>query len=163
MDLLYGVCLKYLKDPALAQDAVMGVFETLIVQLPRHDVSFFRAWVYQVTKNYCLMQLRKNSRGPRISPLSDMELAENGHQGEAQEKEFRLNRLEGCLETLSPEQKQAVALFYLEEKCYNDIVLQTGLDWNRVRSLIQNGKRNLKICMEKQESGGTSVGGKVNK
>jgi hypothetical protein len=39
----------------------------------------------------------------------------------------------------------------LDGKCYNEIVSQTGMDWNRVRSLVQNGRRNLKICMDKNE------------
>jgi len=53
------------------------------------------------------------------------------------------------MERLPDEQKQSIQLFYLENKCYNEIVEETGIDWGKVRSLIQNGRRNLKICMEK--------------
>jgi RNA polymerase sigma-70 factor (ECF subfamily) len=42
-----------------------------------------------------------------------------------------------------------VELFYLQNKCYKEIAEDTGMDWNKVRSHIQNGRRNLKICMEK--------------
>ena len=44
---------------------------------------------------------------------------------------------------------KTIRLFYLENKCHNEITEMTGMDWNRVRSLIQNGRRNLKNCMEK--------------
>jgi RNA polymerase sigma-70 factor (ECF subfamily) len=44
-------------------------------------------------------------------------------------------------------------LFYLEQKCYKDIADLTGYDLNKVKSAIQNGKRNLKICMERKENG----------
>jgi RNA polymerase sigma-70 factor (ECF subfamily) len=68
------------------------------------------------------------------------------------EKEARLDRLSSCIETLSAEQKAAVSLFYLENKCYKEIETITGFDWNKVRSLVQNGRRNLRICMQRQET-----------
>ena len=68
------------------------------------------------------------------------------------EKEASLTRLSACLETLSAEQKRIVELFYLENKCYKDIEVITGIEWNKVRSHIQNGRRNLKICMDKQQA-----------
>jgi DNA-directed RNA polymerase specialized sigma24 family protein len=53
---------------------------------------------------------------------------------------------------LAIEQRQAVALFYIEGKCYNEISAITGIEWNKVRSYIQNGRRNLKLCIEKQKA-----------
>jgi len=149
MELVYGVCLKYLADNELAKDAVMQVFEELITKLKKHEVDNFKSWLYTLAKNHCLMQLRsgKNKKTLSISP----ELMQNGEEwhlnGELQ-KEAAFKKLERCLQTLSAEQQQTVQLFYLQQKCYNEIVEQTGLDWKKVRSLIQNGRRNLKICME---------------
>jgi RNA polymerase sigma-70 factor (ECF subfamily) len=68
------------------------------------------------------------------------------------EKEENFKKLEHCLGTLIDEQREAVKLFYLEGKCYNEIVDITGQEWNQVRSFIQNGRRNLKLCMEKTET-----------
>ena len=76
---------------------------------------------------------------------------ENVHLNGVLEKEENFKKLEYCLGTLTHEQQTAIRLFYLEGKCYNEIVEATGLDWNQVRSFIQNGRRNLKICMEKEE------------
>jgi RNA polymerase sigma-70 factor (ECF subfamily) len=67
------------------------------------------------------------------------------------EKEASLKVMEDCMETLPGEQKKSVALFYLDGKCYQEIAELTGQEWNRVRSQIQNGKRNLKICIEKKQ------------
>lgn len=66
------------------------------------------------------------------------------------EKEWQFEQLSKCMETLSAEQKTSIELFYLQERSYKEIGELTGLDWNRVRSLIQNGRRNLKICMDQQ-------------
>jgi DNA-directed RNA polymerase specialized sigma24 family protein len=73
------------------------------------------------------------------------------HLSDKMEQEARLDRLSSCIEALSAEQRTAVRLFYLENKCYKEIETITGLDWNKVRSLIQNGRRNLKICMQREE------------
>lgn len=150
MDLLYGVCLKYLKQPETAKDAVMQIFEELVAKLPRHEVDNFKSWLYTLAKNHCLMQLRtpKNLKTTEFNPDS-MQLEEDLHLNGIQLKEENLQKLERCLETLSTDQKKAVELFYLQNKCYKEIAEATGIEWNKVRSFIQNGRRNLKICMEK--------------
>lgn len=152
MDLLYGVALKYLGDPETAKDAVMAIFEELAQKLLKHEVENFKGWLYTLAKNHCLMQLRsaKRMRTGEFDP-DHMQTGEELHLNGVFEKEQQLDKLSKCLETLSPEQKTAVELFYLQHKCYKDIEAMTGLEWNKVRSYIQNGRRNLKICMEQQE------------
>jgi len=97
------------------------------------------------------MQLRSSGR-VKIHPFDPevMQTADEWHLNDKMEQEARLDRLSSCIETLSAEQRGAVRLFYLENKCYKEIEMITGLEWNKVRSLIQNGRRNLKICMERQ-------------
>lgn len=150
MDLIYGVCLKYLPDSEQAKDAVMNIFEELVQKLHHHQVDNFKAWVYTVAKNHCLMQLRsrKNIKITELSPVF-VQTEENLHLNGVPEKEQQLQSMEYCLKTLPAEQKQCVELFYLQSKSYNEIVEATGFDWKQVRSFIQNGRRNLKICMEK--------------
>ena len=149
MDLVYGVCLKYFKDQEKAKDAVMQIFEELVIKLKKHEVDHFKSWLYQVAKNHCLMQLRtpKNLKTIEL-PASLMQTEENVHLNGVLEKEENFQRLEYCLTTLSEDQRKAVQLFYLEGKCYNEIVELMGQEWNQVRSFIQNGRRNLKTCME---------------
>src|SRR5690606_3782868 len=62
MPLIYGVCLKYLKDEAQSEDAVMQIFEQLINKLRVHTVSNFKSWLYTFARNYCLMEIRVNNR-----------------------------------------------------------------------------------------------------
>ncbi len=153
MELVYGVCLKYFKEEERSKDAVMNIFEELVTKLTSHEISNFKSWLHTVARNYCLMQLRtpKNLKTTEFN-ADYMQSGEIVHLNGVFEQEEKLQLLEKCLQTLTPEQQQAVNLFYLEQKCYNEIVSITGYDWNKVRSFIQNGKRNLKICMEKNES-----------
>lgn len=147
--LVYGVCLKYLKDRDDAKDAVMQIHEKLIESLLQHQVSNFRSWLYVNARNHCLMQLR--ARKGKISGEIPPFLMENGLEQHPEgdiDLEQSLVKLEKCIETLVGEQQHCVRLFYLEEKCYKDVADETGFDLNQVKSYIQNGKRNLKICME---------------
>jgi len=151
MELIYGVCLKYLEDREPAKDAVLDIFEELVIKLQKHEVINFKAWVYQLAKNHCLMKLRAGRKFTKIS--SEPELMQNEellHLDNGNNREEQFKHLELCLQQLQNEQKIAIELFYLQKKCYNEIVEQTGMEWNKVRSHIQNGRRNLKICMDKQ-------------
>ena len=151
MDLIYGVCLKYLKDPEASKDAVINIYEELISKLKQHEVSNFKSWLYTLSRNHCLMQLRREKgHGTVEIPEQFMQTEEMLHLEDVLQKEEQLTGMEKCLEQLSAEQKSCVTLFYLQGKCYNDIMEQTGIDWNKVRSNIQNGRRNLKLCMEEK-------------
>lgn len=154
MELVYGVCLKYYKEPETAKDSVMQIFEELIPKLRRHEVDNFKGWLHQVAKNHCLMQLRTPRNMKTVEFKTELvQSGEDLHLNGVLEKEENFKKMEYCLSTLTEEQRGTIKLFYLEGKCYNEIVEITGQEWNQVRSLIQNGRRNLKICMEKVESG----------
>lgn len=149
MDLIYGVCLKYLKVPDDAQDAVINIFEELIVKLKKYDIDNFKGWLYQLAKNHCLMKLRSSKSHPVNIDVDIVHLAEKPHLDDVMDKENNLTAMENCIEQLPAEQKRVVKMFYLNEKCYNEIAVDTATNINKVRSFIQNGRRNLKICMEK--------------
>jgi RNA polymerase sigma-70 factor (ECF subfamily) len=154
--MLYGVCVKYLRDRDDAKDAVMQIFEKLPAALRSHEVTNFKSWLYVIARNHCLMQIRSKKASVglagKIAQEIDPELMENDfllHQLDEPDPETDLARLEKCIGELAYEQQRCVRLFFLEEKCYKDIATITGFDLNKVKSYIQNGKRNLKICMER--------------
>jgi RNA polymerase sigma-70 factor (ECF subfamily) len=154
LDLLYGVCLKYLAEPETAKDAVMDLFEELAQKLLRHEVTHFKGWLYTLAKNHCLMKLRSSGRSKTQSVDPDsMQTAEELHLHDKHQKEERFDRLETCIENLPADQRTTIRLFYLENKSYKEIETATGIEWNKVRSYIQNGRRNLKICLQRQEKG----------
>jgi RNA polymerase sigma-70 factor (ECF subfamily) len=149
MPLVFGACLKYLKDRDESRDAVMQIFEKLVQSLRDHEVIHFKSWLYVLTRNHCLMQLR-SKKGKNFEEISFglMEKGLSEHPESEPPLEDDLSKLEKCIETLGSEQKHCVKLFFLQEKCYKEITVQTGYDLNQVKSYIQNGKRNLKLCME---------------
>jgi len=150
MHLVFGVCLNYLKDEEQSKDAVMQIFEELVVKLKIHEVQNFKSWLHVLSRNHCLMALRKNSKNTTVS-LEDtfVENTDFVHLDIDDTKETKLTVMEKCMETLPEEQRVSVDLFYLQEKCYKEVADITGYDMLKVKSYIQNGKRNLKICIEK--------------
>lgn len=148
MPLVYGVCLKYLKDEEASRDAVMSIFEELVAKVAKHEVQQFRSWLYVLTRNHCLMQLRAGKKISTVEMDDFMEFVPDVHPDE-NDREQHLQALERCMDKLTVPQKQSVQLFYLQEMCYKDVAEQTGFTMNEVKSYIQNGKRNLKICLER--------------
>lgn len=150
MPLVFGLCLKYFKDEERSKDAVMHIFEELVKKLKLHEVNNFKSWLYTLCRNHCLMALRSSSKHEFV-PIEEnvMENEAFVHLDIDETRESKLHVMEKCIEKLPAEQKDTIRLFYLEQKCYKEVSDITGYELNKVKSYIQNGKRNLKICIEK--------------
>ena len=148
-EMVYYVCLRYLRDADLSKDAVMQIFEELIVKVNKQEIGKFGSWLYVLSRNFCLMQLRSGKKMQYVSFDDVVEFPGQLHQHENEDKERQFTALELCMEKLPERQKESINLFFLNEKCYKEIVDSTGYSLNEVKSYIQNGKRNLKICMDK--------------
>jgi len=155
---VFLVCMKYLKNEDKAKDAVMQIFEKLMQDLLKHNVSNFKPWLHTVTRNYCLIQIRNDK--PQHDFVKEfkkdhenyVESGNNLYLDSERDKESQLQDLEQALESLSKEQRLCIELFYLKEKCYAEVSEITGYNIKKVKSYLQNGKRNLKnILTSKHE------------
>ena len=151
MPLVYGVALKYLKRPEDAQDAVMQLFEELVVKIKGVEIQSFKAWLYTCIRNNCLMEIRKRSNNLSVS-LDDsfMEFCDDFHLTVVSESEDREKSLRECVESLPEKQRISVRYFFLDELSYKEVEERTGFSSKMVKSFIQNGKRNLKLCLERK-------------
>lgn len=151
--LLLGVCMKYLKNEEEAKDAVQQVFLKAITELQKYKVEYFKSWIYMVAKNHCLMKLR--DKGKYTAEINERIMAtradEPGETAQHIEKDRTLTNMAAALQQLSREQQVCVTLFYLEKKSYQEITDSTGFSMMQVKSNIQNGKRNLKILLERMQ------------
>lgn len=153
MDMVFGICFKYLREEEECKDAVMQIFEKLVSDLRQHEVANFKSWLHSVARNHCLMKLRVSrvaiGQGSQDDQIQELEAVSND---EIFTLDGQLDVLDGCLQKLVDEQRISIELFYLQNKCYRDIAGETGFEIGKVKSYIQNGKRNLKICMESNGS-----------
>lgn len=152
--LLLGVCMKYLKNEEEARDSVQQVFLKAITELHKYRVEYFKSWLYMVAKNHCLMKLR-DRHGRMATDIKEQMAVTPGEDESIKlhiEKDRQLELMSESLDELNNEQKQCVTLFYLEKRSYQEIAEKTGFSLMQVKSYIQNGKRNLKILLEKKMS-----------
>jgi RNA polymerase sigma factor (sigma-70 family) len=152
MEMVFAICYKYLRDEDESKDAVMQIFEKLVQDLRIHEVGNFKSWLHSVARNHCLMQLRSKRVFVGSEEINEENTTWDLQTNESEDiftLDHQLNSLGKCMQSLVSEQRVSIQLFYVEEKCYRDICNETGFDFNKVKSYIQNGKRNLKICMDK--------------
>ncbi len=156
MHLVYGLCLKYLRNRDDAMDTVMQIFEKLVTEAGQHEVKNFKSWLYVLSKNYCLMLIRSaKSNGqkmdlwvkdqeesvefyPQMHPIDEERMEENSALGE-------------CIDRLKAKQKECVQLFYYQNWSYRQISEILRMEEKKVKSYLQNAKRNLKICLEAKD------------
>ncbi|HUR64810.1 MAG TPA: sigma-70 family RNA polymerase sigma factor [Chitinophagaceae bacterium] len=150
--LLLGVCMKYLKNEEEAKDSVQQVFLKVIQELHKYRVEYFKSWLYMVAKNHCLMRIREK-QGKFTTEINERLAAKEQDETDRQESlqnDRALDMMDEALKELNHEQQQCVTLFYLDKKSYQEISETTGYSMLQVKSYIQNGKRNLKILIEKK-------------
>lgn len=151
--LVFGVCIKYLKDQTSAQDATQQVFEKVIKEVVKYEIPYFKSWLYSVAKNQCLMQLRNSSTKIQYTAqeIDDLELTSEDDSG-LKLREYllqdKLEILHESLQNLNKDQSICIDLFYLQKLSYREIENKTGLTFQQIKSNIQNGKRNLRMMLE---------------
>jgi len=155
--LISALAYQFIQNSTETEDAVMEIFEILLHDLKIYEVENFKSWLYSVTKNHALKVCKKTKQNRTINE----ELKNNEHDivefddeitlSNEKIKEIQLLKLEEAIKQLSDDQKICIELFFLKDKSYAEIVEETGYNMNQVKSYIQNGKRNLKVYLEKYE------------
>jgi len=153
--LVYGSCLKYLKEREASKDMVIRIFEKLIKVIPNSEIRAFNTWLFTIVRNECISELRKKKS--QFNKHQEWQIENNSEEFMENEGFVRLNEdddktetlVKSAVEELNKEQKQCIRLFFYEKKSYKEIVEDTGFTMNQVKSFIQNGKRNLHLKLRK--------------
>ena len=148
--LLLGVCMKYLKDENEAKDCVQQIFLKVLTEIGKYRIDYFKSWLYMVAKNHCLMRLRDKGAKTAKELNEHHAVATESDRQELIANEKTYDLLDEALQELGEEQRQCVILFYLKKNSYQQISEKTGYSLMQVKSYIQNGKRNLKILLDKK-------------
>lgn len=94
------------------------------------------------------MQLRNQKRAVPVELVTEPAMATE--EQDPLQDERMLKDLEEAMQHLKKEQKTCIRMFYLQRKSYQSIAEETGFNLLQVKSYIQNGKRNLRLLLEKK-------------
>jgi RNA polymerase sigma-70 factor (ECF subfamily) len=150
--LVFGVCLKYVKQIENAEDITLTLFTSLTQKLLQHQVQHFKSWIYVSARNSSLMFLRANKKSEEL--MQDDHLFDESEflLAEKHQTDELLDNLSAVFDELKKEQKLCIQLFYLEKKSYEEVAQLTHYTLKEVKSHLQNGRRNLKILLEKRKA-----------
>ncbi|MFN6038861.1 MAG: RNA polymerase sigma factor [Bacteroidota bacterium] len=152
---MLGVCIFYLEDKEAAKDAVMQIFNKLINELIVREPNNFKGWLSFVVRNHCISEIRKTkSLKKRHEDFYEFEYTAPDELIEGKissvTDDVMLAHVKDGLNTLKDGQRICVELFFLNEKSYLEISKLTGFQIKKVKSYIQNGKRNLKLFLSEK-------------
>lgn len=142
--LLFGVCMKYVKDVERSKDLVLAQFEELPSLVAKHEIRAFRPWLHTTMRNRCLMELRR--KDPSFS-LDGHEPVDASDDQDRLLLEADLQQLERAIAELPQGQQRCIRAFYFERLSYRVIAERTGEPIDQVRSQLQNGRRNLRLIL----------------
>lgn len=148
MHLVLGSCINYFKNETDAEDAVMDIYEKIVKKTLTSDVQFFKSWLFTVTRNHCFEKLRRRNTHSDKENAAQLMYTEEVFHPDNVEKDEEVNILHECIDTLEKMQRRCIQLFYFKKMSYTEIAEELDLNFNKVRSRIQNGRRNLKRCIE---------------
>jgi RNA polymerase sigma-70 factor (ECF subfamily) len=145
-DRVFRLSLSILRDPTAAEDAAQDVFLRLWKALSGYNGSAaLSTWIYAITRNTCVSLLRK--RRPQISldePLFADDDNGAGLQLAAPEQDdSAVASVEKLLDHLPERYRQAVVLFYMEDKSYEQTAAALGLPLGTVKALLHRARKRL--------------------
>ena len=148
---IFGVAYYILKDQQAAKDIIMDVFEVLLKQDSLAKIQNKKAWLLGTSRNLSLKKFNKQIKtqyGLEHKNIIE-QIVEKDDQEELIIKNANEEAMLEQLALLKPLQSKCITLYYLKGLSYQQIAKKENISMNDVKSNIQNGKRNLKIKLEK--------------
>jgi RNA polymerase sigma-70 factor, ECF subfamily len=143
-DKVFRLTFSMLRDRSLAEDATQDVLLRVWRALPGFaGQSALSTWIYAISKNACLSELRK--RRPQVSlDLNNDEYHPEIAALAAPEADDSATVSVGQLLDQLPERyRQAVVLFYMEDKSYEQTAESLGLPLGTVKALLHRARKRL--------------------
>ncbi|MGH8811022.1 MAG: sigma-70 family RNA polymerase sigma factor [Advenella sp.] len=147
---LYGVALRMLKRPELADELLQDVFITIWDKAGNYnsDYSAPLTWMTNIVRNRAIDRLRRlEPADPSVD--DDMDLLHDTDPGPLAlfERGQSSQRLEDCMKQLSAEQRQSIFLAYYHSLSHAAIAKQMAQPLGTTKSWIRRGLAQLKGCL----------------
>ncbi len=146
-DKVFRLAFSLLRDETQAEDMTQDVFIKIWKGLPGyHGGASLSTWIYTITRNTCLTELKRRAAHPTIS-LQDPAIEEvtdsipamqttDPESGAEMDVQVMLARL--------PEKyRRVITLFYLEQKAYEEVAGMLSIPLGTVKTLLFRAKKEL--------------------
>jgi RNA polymerase sigma-70 factor (ECF subfamily) len=146
-DKVFRLAFSMLRNETQAEDTTQDVFLKIWKALPGyHGGASLSTWIYTITRNTCLTELKKRSARPTVS-LHDPELERATDIIPALQSADRAPGVELDVRTMLAElpekYRQVITLFYLEQKAYEETAGMLGIPLGTVKTLLFRAKKEL--------------------
>jgi len=146
--LVLGVCKKYLKDSEAAKEATQQIFIKLLEDVHKYQIAQLKPWLFQVTKNHCLMLQKKAVAVVNNEFITNESQEQEDTLSRFLEEEKIQTQLEVAITALDKEQRICIELFYQQKMTCAEIAEKTKYSLKDVKTHLQKGKSNLKIKLD---------------
>jgi RNA polymerase sigma factor (sigma-70 family) len=140
---------RLLGDAERAKDMAQEAWMEILRGLARlEDVAAFPAWAYRITTRRCQREFGRTGREPFEA---DDEAAETGGPApESASGEFaaEVSIVMAAIGTLPPDQRAALALFYLDELSVAEIAIATDVPPGTVKTRLMHARRKVRELLE---------------
>jgi RNA polymerase sigma-70 factor, ECF subfamily len=143
-DKVFRLAFSMLQNRALAEDTTQDILLRVWRALPGYAAqSSLSTWIYAISRNACLSELRK--RRPQVSlNLDDDEYNPEVAALAAPERDDSATvSVTQLLDQLPERYRQAVTLFYMEDKSYEQTAESLGLPLGTVKALLHRARKRL--------------------
>jgi RNA polymerase sigma factor (sigma-70 family) len=140
---VFGKCLSILKEEDLARDAMQDVFMKILLNLSSfEEKSMFSTWVYSITYNYCIDQVRKKKKD-KVLFSEDIERSPDVPEEDIPDEylmEMEVHYLKKVLSMLGEEDRLILLMKYQDDMSIKEIAESIKKTESAVKMKIKRAK-----------------------
>jgi RNA polymerase sigma-70 factor (ECF subfamily) len=151
-DRVYSLALGIVRNRELAEEIAQDAFVKAFGSLKKfRKEASFSTWIYRITYNAAISELRKKKRTSQVVEEQFENLASahaNDTLAESNEKEARLEVIEKVIKSLAPEEQLLITLYYYEAHSVQQISKATGFSVSNVKVKLFRLRNKLRQMVE---------------
>ena len=148
---LFGVCLRMLRDRGEAEEVLQETYTTVWRRAEGFDQAKASAitWLITLARNKAIDRLRQHREELMDDPSRlEQTMDDQPTPADGAETSQEYGRLQGCLDTLEPQQRDSVREAFFTGATYNELATRSKVPLGTMKSWIRRSLMQLRVCLE---------------